>query len=43
VGQHIDVTGLLQAVHEAGVRFTDIHTTQSSLEDIFVNLLEGQA
>jgi ABC-2 type transport system ATP-binding protein len=43
VGQHIDVTGLLQAVHEAGVRFTDIHTTQSSLEDIFVNLVKERA
>jgi len=43
VGDQIDVTGLLQAVHDAGIRFTDIHTTQSSLEDIFVNLVEARA
>ncbi len=39
----VDVTALLHAVQDAGVRFTDIQTSQSSLEDIFVNLLEGQA
>ncbi len=41
-GEPIDVPGLLQAVHDAGIRFTDIHTTQSSLEDIFVGLLEAR-
>jgi ABC-2 type transport system ATP-binding protein len=41
-GEPIDVPGLLQAVHNAGIRFTDIHTTQSSLEDIFVGLLEAR-
>ncbi|MBT9611065.1 ABC transporter ATP-binding protein [Aquabacterium sp.] len=39
----VDVPGLLQAVQDAGIRFSDIHTTQSSLEDIFVNLLEERA
>lgn len=39
----VDVPGLLQAVQDAGIRFSDIHTTQSSLEDIFVNLLEQRA
>jgi ABC-2 type transport system ATP-binding protein len=43
VGQHVDVTGLLTAVNEAGIRFTDIHTTQSSLEDIFVGLVEDRS
>jgi len=43
VGQHVDVTRLLTAVHEAGIRFTDIHTTQSSLEDIFVGLVEERS
>ncbi|HEX5371714.1 MAG TPA: ABC transporter ATP-binding protein [Aquabacterium sp.] len=38
--ERVDVTTLLQALHEAGIRFTDIQTTQSSLEDIFVNLLK---
>ena len=39
----VDVPGLLQAVQDAGVRFSDIHTAQSSLEDIFVNLLKERA
>ena len=39
----VDVTALLHAVQDVGVRFSDIQTLQSSLEDIFVNLLEGQA
>ena len=34
------ITELLQALPEAGVRFRDLHTTQDSLEDIFVTLLE---
>ncbi|HET6786665.1 MAG TPA: ABC transporter ATP-binding protein, partial [Aquabacterium sp.] len=38
--ERVDVTTLLQALHEAGIRFTDIQTSQSSLEDIFVNLLK---
>ena len=41
--ESVDVPGLLQAVQAAGVRFTDIHSSQSSLEDIFVNLLEQRA
>jgi ABC-2 type transport system ATP-binding protein len=41
--QVVDVPGLLQAVQAAGVRFSDIHSSQSSLEDIFVNLLEQRA
>ena len=36
----VDVAGLLGALHDAGIRFNDIQTTQSSLEDIFVNLLK---
>ncbi len=38
-----DVAGLLQAVHDAGLRYQDIHTRQSSLEDIFVHLIEETA
>ncbi|MES2089443.1 MAG: multidrug ABC transporter ATP-binding protein, partial [Pseudomonadota bacterium] len=38
--ERTDVTALLAALQEAGVRFKDIQTTQSSLEDIFVNLLK---
>ena len=33
------ITALLQALPEAGIRFKDLQTTQSSLEDIFVTLV----
>ena len=33
------ITRLLNALNEANIRFRDIHTTQSSLEDIFVTLV----
>jgi ABC-2 type transport system ATP-binding protein len=33
------ITGLLGDLNKAGVRFKDLHTTQSSLEDIFVGLV----
>ncbi|MBT4932816.1 MAG: ABC transporter ATP-binding protein [Rhodospirillaceae bacterium] len=37
------ITGLLGDLHDAGIKFKDLHTTQSSLEDIFVTLVkEGQ-
>ncbi len=38
-GERTGITGLLQDLSEAGVRFKDLHTTQSSLEDIFVDLV----
>ena len=38
-----DVAGLLQAVHDAGLRYQDINTQQSSLEEIFVHLIEETA
>lgn len=38
-----EVAGLLQAVHEQGLQYQDIHTRQSSLEDIFVHLIEENA
>ena len=39
----LDVAGLLRRLGEAGVAFTDLHTTQSSLEDIFVDLVRREA
>jgi ABC-2 type transport system ATP-binding protein len=33
------ITSLLEDLGRAGVRFRDLHTTQSSLEDIFVGLV----
>jgi ABC-2 type transport system ATP-binding protein len=41
-GERTGITALLDALHAAGIRFKDLHTTQSSLEDIFVGLLKHQ-
>jgi ABC-2 type transport system ATP-binding protein len=37
------IAELLLALSQAGVAFTDLQTTQSSLEDIFVSLVQGSA
>jgi len=36
------IAGLLDDVHRAGIRLEDLHTTQSSLEDIFVDLVRRE-
>src|ERR1700681_698736 len=41
-GERTGITALLDALQHAGIRFRDLHTTQSSLEDIFVGLLRRQ-
>ena len=38
-GERTGITGLLQDLRQAGIRFRDLETSQSSLEDIFVDLL----
>jgi ABC-2 type transport system ATP-binding protein len=38
-GERTGITALLKDLNLAGIRFKDLHTTQSSLEDIFVNLV----
>lgn len=40
--QQSGIAEVLQSVRDAGVEFKDLHTKQSSLEDIFVNLVEQQ-
>ena len=35
------ITALLQAIHTAGLALKDLHITQSSLEDIFVDLVNA--
>ncbi len=40
-GTRTGITPLLQNLSDAGIRFRDIHTTQSSLEDIFVSLVRA--
>jgi len=37
------ITALLSDLNEAGIKFKDLHTTQSSLEEIFVNLVREPA
>ena len=39
---HTGISGLLQAISSAGLRLKDLKTTQSSLEEIFVNLVKGK-
>ncbi len=42
-GERTGITALLADLNRAGVRFRDLNTTQSSLEDIFVGLVrQGQ-
>ena len=38
-GKHIGIAELLRNLAERGIQFKDLHTTQSSLEDIFVSLV----
>jgi ABC-2 type transport system ATP-binding protein len=42
-GERTGVTSLLAELNEAGIRFRDLQTVQSSLEDIFVGLVSGHA
>jgi uncharacterized protein YlzI (FlbEa/FlbD family) len=42
-GERTGITALLHDLGEAGVRFKDLNTTQSSLEDIFVGLVSRKA
>jgi ABC-2 type transport system ATP-binding protein len=37
------ITALLADLAQAGIRFKDLHTSQSSLEEIFVGLLKERA
>jgi ABC-2 type transport system ATP-binding protein len=39
-GERTGITSLLNALNQAGLSFRDLSTTQSSLEDIFVNLVK---
>jgi ABC-2 type transport system ATP-binding protein len=36
---HTGITSLLGALHDAGIKFNDLNTSQSSLEEIFVGLV----
>jgi len=41
-GDRTGITVLLKNLTDAGIRFKDLHTTQSSLEDIFVTLVRDR-
>src|SRR5262245_18090994 len=41
-GERTGITALLADLKTAGIRFRDLETTQSSLEDIFVNLVRRE-
>jgi ABC-2 type transport system ATP-binding protein len=40
-GEHTGITSLLADLRNAGIRLTDLDTSQSSLEDIFVSLVHA--
>ncbi len=42
-GEHTGITALLDDIGRAGIKFKDLRTTQSSLEDIFVGLLRQKS
>ncbi|MBT8093004.1 MAG: ABC transporter ATP-binding protein [Gammaproteobacteria bacterium] len=41
-GEHTGITDLINDLRRAGIRFNDLQTKQSSLEDIFVDLVKKQ-
>ncbi len=41
-GERTTIISLLNALSEEGIQFKDIQTTQSSLENIFVNLIKDE-
>jgi ABC-2 type transport system ATP-binding protein len=42
-GERSEITALLADLDRAGIRFHDLHTTESSLEDIFVGLVRPRS
>jgi ABC-2 type transport system ATP-binding protein len=42
-GERIGIATLLKDLNEAGIQVKDLHTTQSSLEDIFVSLVSERS
>ena len=41
--EHTGIAGLLKRLGEHGIDFKDLHSSESSLEEIFVNLVRGTA
>jgi len=40
-GEHTGITALLNDLRKAGIKFKDIHTAESSLEEIFVSIVKA--
>ena len=40
--EHTGITSLLKALSDTGIRFNDLRTSQSSLEEIFVGLVKRE-
>jgi ABC-2 type transport system ATP-binding protein len=41
-GERTGITSVLKDLNDAGILFKDLHTSQSSLEEIFVSLVRGR-
>ena len=41
--EHTGIASVLRQLEKQGIEFKDLHSSQSSLEEIFVNLVRGQA
>ena len=41
-GERTGITALLKDLNLSGIRFKDLHTTETSLEDIFVDLVRAR-
>ena len=41
--EHTGITSLLAALHDAGIKFSDLSTSQTSLEEIFVGLVNKKS
>ena len=39
-GERTGISALIQALADMNIRFCDLHTEQSSLEEIFIDLLQ---
>src|SRR5690606_21569555 len=42
-GEETGIAGLIRRLNELGVDFSDLQTSESSLEEIFVNLVRAKA
>ena len=41
--EHTGIAGVLRQLEKLGIEIKDLHSSESSLEEIFVSLVRGQA